>query len=268
MRPHADWRRLPRNRADYLHMAERMLMIQDPAQVEVYEDKSEQFRLWGHWMPDTWRFADRDQAMAFVGQAFFPLVSKADVGASSTNVRILNDRVQAEAHVMQLFGEGIKVHHGAPCPETMQKDYVLLQRFIPHKVTWRVNAIGDARAAFMRFCYPDKPVAQTGNVEPVKKRTDEVESLFTYADEVFADIGSKWCALDILKDTDGTWKLLETSLAWPWPSPGDCNSAPIFGSSKQWIQIWDVMFEQVAAGAFGSAASPAVPSSSTSAATC
>lgn len=271
IRPHADWRKLPRNKAeDYPTMAERLpVMIQDAAQVEVYEDKSEQFRRWSRWMPETWRFTDFDAAVAFLDAAPYPLVSKADVGASSVNIRILDNRAEAGRHLQQIFGEGVPVSHGAEkAPKTLQKGYALLQRFIPHKVTWRVNAIGDARAAFMRYCFPDKPVAQTGNVEPVKRKTNEVESLFAYADEVFDAIGTKWCALDVLKDVDGSWKLLETSLAWPWPSPGDCNNAPIFGSSRKWIEIWEVMFEQVQAGAFSSAGSSAAPSSSTSAATC
>jgi biotin carboxylase len=265
IRPHADWRRLPQNKAvDFPLMASRLLMVQDAAQVEVYEDKSEQFRRWAKWMPETWRFTGLEPALAFLAGAPWPLVSKADVGASSVNVRVLANRAEAEAHLRQLFGDGVPVSHGAEkAPKTLQKGYALLQRFIPHKITWRVNAIGDARAIFMRYCYPDRPVAQTGNVEPVMKLTAGNQRLLDYANEVLADIGTKWCALDILQDTDGTWKMLETSLAWPWPSPGKCNEAPIFGSSRRWLEIWDAMFEQIAAGAFGSAACSAAPSSST-----
>lgn len=249
IRPHADWRKLPQNREDFAVMRERLTMIQDQAQVDVYEDKSEQFRRWGDWMPDTWRFTDADQARAFVAGAEYPLVSKADVGASSVNVRILYGKKEAAAHITALFGNGVQVNHGAACPDTMQMGYALLQRFIPHKITWRVNAIGDARAAFMRYCYPDRPVAQTGNVEPVMVMTPQVESLFEYADRVFAHIGTKWCALDILQDGD-EWKLLETSLCWPFPSPGTCNEGTIFRSKHKWIGMFEAMFDDVEKGAF------------------
>jgi len=252
VRPHADWRQLPKNREDYKRMvAAGLTMIQDQAQIDLYEDKSGQFARWGHWMPDTWRFTDHDMAQAHVAQADYPVVSKADVGASSTNVRILYDKVEAEKHIAQLFDAGILVHHGANCPQTRQKDYALLQRFIPHKTTYRVNALGNARAVFFRHCYSDRPVAQTGNVDPAFAMTPELESLLEYSDRVFADIGSKWCALDILKDGDG-WKMLETSLAWPWPSPGDCNSGTIFRSPKgrKWIGMFDVMFDELEAGAW------------------
>ena len=174
LRCHADWRRLPDNRRDYSRMLETgLLMIQDQGQIDCYEDKSEQFLRWNHWMPDTWLIADESMALGFVDSyTDWPLVSKANVGASSVNVRILKDKREAQNHVMQLFGVGIEVHHGANCPMTRQKGYALLQRFIPHTITWRVNAMGDARAVFKRYCYKDRPVAQTGNVDPTYEMED------------------------------------------------------------------------------------------------
>ena len=120
-------------------LSARHLMLQDPTQIAVYEDKSAQVALWAEWMPDTWRFTDEAAAMALLAGATYPLVSKADVGASSTNVRILETRAQAEQHVREVFGPGVSVHHGAHCPRTKQHGYVLLQRFIPHTITYRVQ---------------------------------------------------------------------------------------------------------------------------------
>jgi hypothetical protein len=259
IRPHADWRQLPTNRLDFRTMRERGLtMIQDEAQVDLYEDKSGQFARWGAWMPDTWRFTDQAAALTFLDGAAFPLVSKADVGASSVNVRILYTLDQAAAHVRQLFGRGIPVNHGAHCPDTLQKGYALLQRFIPHTTTWRVNAIGDARAVFKRYCYKDRPVAQTGNVDPTYEMSAELESLLDFSDRFFAHAGTKWCAIDVLKDGDA-WKLLETSLAWPWPSPGDCNNGTIFRSRHKWIGMFEAMFDEVERGAWAGQAASAVP---------
>jgi hypothetical protein len=251
VRPHAEPEALERNRADYAYMAKRLTMIQDATQIAVYENKSQQWARWAQWMPETWRFTNQDEALAFLDTAPYPLVSKSDVGASSVNVRILGDRPAAQAHVVQVFTSGIEVDHCAGPAKvrsvSVQRDYVLLQRFIPHTVTWRVNAIGRRRAAFCRYCHPDRPVAQTGNVEPIMRITRGVERMLEFANRFFAAAETKWCAIDLLRDGD-EWRLLETSLAWPWPSPGRCNEAPIFGSRRKWLQMFDVMFDEVEAG--------------------
>lgn len=249
IRPHAEPKALARNHSDFALMARSLTMIQDEAQVLLYEDKSGQFRAYGDWMPDTWRFVSKAAAMDFVALADFPLVSKADVGASSVNVRILKTKAEAVAHVAQLFGAGVQVNHCSGGAKSMQRGYALLQRFVPHDITWRVNAVGYSRAVFKRFNYIDRAVAQTGNVEPVTELTDEVKSLLHFADRFFEHAGTKWCAIDVLKDGDN-WRLLETSLAWPWPSPGACNSAPFFGSDKRWIDLFSVMFDEYEGGAW------------------
>ena len=239
---------LARNRQDYAEMRKRLTMVQDQAQIDVYEDKSEQWRRWGAWMPDTWRFTKLDDALAFLAGADFPIVSKADTGASSRNVRVLGYRDEAEAHAVQVFKRGIPIERGR-----VQRGYLLLQRFIPHRITYRVNALGNARAAFFRYCYPDRPVAQTGNVDPAMEMTEELESLFEFSDGFFRAAGTKWCAIDVLKDGD-KWKLLETSEGWPWPSPGTCNQAPIFRStrSRRWIEMMDLLLDEIEEGAFSS----------------
>lgn len=249
IRPHADPKVLQENKDDFALMDRHLKMIQDWPQVEIYEDKSAQFWRWGEWMPDTWRFSDKEKALDFLKSAPFPLVSKADVGASSVNVRILADHTAAIKHVREVFERGVIVNHCSGSAKSKQKDYVLLQRFIPHTVTWRVNAIGRTRAVFKRFCYPDKPVAQTGNVEPVMEMTPEIESLLDFSNQFFTAVNTKWCAIDVLKDGN-QWKILETSLAWPWPSPGKCMEAPLFGSNRTWKDMFEVMFDEVDSGAW------------------
>ena len=249
IRPHADPKRLKRNREDYDRLAQSLTMIQDRTQVQLYEDKSGQFREWHDWMPQTWRFTDRAAALSWAETVDLPIVSKADVGASSKNVRVIRDRGELRRHIDSLFGRGIRVNHCAGGAVSLQKGYLLAQAFIPHQVTWRVNAIGRTRAIFKRFCYRDRPVAQTGNVQPVMSLDKETESLLEYADRFFAHAGTKWCAIDVLRAADG-WKLLETSLAWPWPSPGQCNKAPLFRSEhgRVWGDLWEAMFDEIEAG--------------------
>jgi hypothetical protein len=249
IRCHAVPEILQRNHQDFVLMDERCQMIQDADQVMLYEDKSGQFEKWGDWMPETGRFTDAASALEFANSLDLPIISKADVGASSKNVRVLTHRDQVDRHIELAFGSGIEVHHCAGGFKSMQKGYVLLQRFVPHDVTWRVNAIGNGRAIFKRYNYRDKPVAQTGNVEPVMQITDEIDTLLQYANAFFEHAGTRWCAVDILRDGN-KWKILETSLAWPWPSPGQCNLAPIFGTRWVWAQMFDAMFTEFEAGAW------------------
>ena len=252
IRPHAIPAILDRNQLDFVQMSERLTMVQDAAQVEVYDDKSAQFWRWAKWMPRTWRFDSQDNALNFARS--WPIndwiVSKADVGASSKNVRILKSRKELIDHIRLVFGRGIEVDHCAggragEQAKSKQRGYVLLQAFIPHTCTWRVNAIGRGRAMFKRFNGNDGK-AQTGNVEPVKDYSDAaVQAILSHADRIFADIGTKWCALDILMD-GSTPYLLETSLGWPWPSPGDCDNAPFVGVDRpyQWRDMWNLMLDE------------------------
>lgn len=244
IRPHPAFMR--EHRWIDLQMRNSLTMIQDRAQVEVYEDKSEQFRRWSKWMPRTWRFTDLKSVLS----ADLPadIVSKADEGASSVNVRVLRDRNALQDHARQVFMGGIEVSRCADGHKTTQRDYLLLQEFIPHVITWRVNRIGDKYAVFKRFCYPDKPVAQTGNVEPVVRQDSLIDDLLEFAKSVTEDIGTKWVALDILAADDG-FKLLETSLAWP-TTAGGTDKAIFTDSPRRWGEIWDLLIDEVERGAF------------------
>jgi len=214
-------------------------------------------------MPRTWRFDNLENALGFART--WPvndwIVSKADVGASSKNVRILKSRKDLIDHIRLAFGRGIEVDHcaggrGNEQAKSKQRNYVLLQQHIPHDHTWRVNAIGRGRAMFKRFNGADGK-AQTGNVEPVKDYDGAaVQAVLALANEIFAAIGTKWCALDILHDVNtGALYLLETSLGWPWPSPGDCDNAPFVGVEAfyRWRDMWELMLDEYEAGVWGSA---------------
>lgn len=253
IRPHATPAVLHRNKnEDAPIMFERLTMIQDAQQVRLYEDKTAQLALFGEWMPDTTVETDRAVARGLAEvSGLLPLVSKANEGASSVNVRIIRSRDELLAHIDQAFGPGIPVRYCDSRGTTgLQKGYVYLQEFIPHDITYRVNIIGSGRAIFKRYCYPDKPVAQTGNVDAVHELDPLMESLLEYADRFAAFAGTKWCALDILRHGD-EWKLLETSLAWPWPpTRADLASAPIFRTKYQWGDLFKCLMTEVLRGAF------------------
>jgi hypothetical protein len=85
--------------------------------------------------------------------------------------------------------------------------------------------------------------------------------LLQYAGAVFAALETRWCAIDVLRDGD-RWRLLETSLAWPWPSPGDCDNGVFFieqddafvPSGRRWIDMMDVLLDEAEADVWNRAA--------------
>ncbi len=255
IRPHATPAVLHRNKwEDDLYMRDRLTMIQDESQVMLYEDKTEQLKKFHRWMPDTHIAASAAVAheIAKHWNVRFPMVSKANEGASSVNVRIIRSNDELHAHIDQAFGPGIPVQYCDSRGTTgLQKGYVYLQEFIPHDITYRVNILGSGRAIFKRYCYPDRPVAQTGNVDAVHELDPLMESLLEYADRFAAFAGTKWCALYVLRHGD-EWKLLETSLAWPWPPTlADLASAPIFRTKYRWGDLFKCLMGEVLRGEWG-----------------
>jgi hypothetical protein len=251
-RPHAHPATLKRNQlVDYPAMIDKLIMIQDKTQADLYEDKTGQFERWGKWMPNTRIITSKEEALSFAEMQDFPIISKANEGASSKNVRIIACYDDLVSHINRVFGAGETIYHcDSKGTTSKQVGYIYLQEFVSHDTTYRVNAIGNGRAIFKRYNYPDKQVAQTGNVEPVLVLDEKMESLLEFADAFFTEAETKWCALDVLETPQG-WKLLETSLAWPWPSPGACSQATIFRTKHKWVDMWEVLLDEIEEGTWG-----------------
>lgn len=275
IRPHATPSVLKRNQeVDFPVMRGACTkMVQDWDQVRTYEDKKRQMDMFcaadlGGDMPMTFHSTDLEQIVEILeSSSRMTWVSKAKEGASSTNVRVL-DKAAMIKHAREVFSKGVKVHHcDSKGTTSIQKGYMLLQEFIPHTFTWRINRIGDAYAIFHRFNYKDRAVAQTGNVNPIitappSHSNQMFLKALQFAEYVTARLGTRWVALDVLSWADKMY-LLETSLAWPWPSPGDCDQAgffradgtPVEGYSWNGIgpggegNMFDLMFDAVERGA-------------------
>jgi glutathione synthase/RimK-type ligase-like ATP-grasp enzyme len=256
VRPSTNPKLLRPAQALYERMVKKLMMVQDATQIQLYDSKIKQLAAWAEFMPPTWYFTSKDRALAFIESEDAPeqLVSKADVGSASKNIRLLYTRAEQRAHINEVFDRGIKVTHcsggGDNASYSTQRNYLLLQKLVPHLVTWRVNAIGRGRAIFKRYCYAERQVAQSGNVEPVMELDAQTRSLLEFSNQIFATLGTNWCAIDVLQDEAAArWYLLETSLAWPWPSPGDCMSAPFFGvRGYNWTGMWRLLFDEYEAG--------------------
>jgi hypothetical protein len=91
--------------------------------------------------PRTEVFYNRDEAIAFVSAADYPLVCKTDTSATSKGVSILRGRRSALRLVGQAFGRGLVPRSWDR--RDRQRGYVLLQAYVPHEQEWRIVRIGD-----------------------------------------------------------------------------------------------------------------------------
>jgi hypothetical protein len=127
IRPHAAPNKQKSMRDDSL-MRSCLTMVQDRAQVDVFENKGEQFARWAEFMPPTWRFNARPTALKFADSAdpHMVFVSKADEGASSSNIRILSTRAALKEHIKTVFMRGVRGRHCGG-HMTMPRTYIMLQ---------------------------------------------------------------------------------------------------------------------------------------------
>lgn len=236
--------------------------IQDLQQIEFYEDKQAQMEQFGAWMPESHIFTDREAAEAYAGDIYeryrFPAVSKSREGSSSHNIRILQTRADAKREIEAIWSDrGLKLH----TQPGWQKGYWLVQEFIPHNITFRVTIVGSKIHVYKRFCYPDKAVAAPARVvptEPVNYADPVMQDLLAWSAKVFEDIGTKFCAIDVLYDHQRQkWVLLETSLAWARGDDPAANSK-FFDSKWSLNQQWDLLLDEIEAGVFGDEPAPKI----------
>jgi hypothetical protein len=126
------------------------------------------------------------EALDFIRNAELPVVGKTNIGASGSGVSILNSRAEAEQYVRMTFsGAGLKRKVGPKwrkkgfagrvlmklihprefrlkilsyrnARSEMQRDFVLLQEYIPHTFEWRCVRIGDSFFAHKKLVRNEK----------------------------------------------------------------------------------------------------------------
>lgn len=158
-------------------------------EIQIYENKKNL----SYWLaannvphPKTWVFYYEAEALEFLETANIPLVGKTSIGGGGSGVRVLKTREEAMAYTKNTFsGEGATMQVGPKWrkkgfagrvlkkllhPEELriklkqykfqrsevQKDFVILQEFIPHDFEWRCVRIGDSFFAHKKLKMGDK----------------------------------------------------------------------------------------------------------------
>lgn len=219
--------------------------VQDSEQLRMYERKVSQCDTYREWIPKTWIFTDREQAVDFADRNYEssrPVISKSTIGSSSHNVRLLSNTRAMLAEAEFAFGDGFEVQGG------WQQGYVLWQEYVPHDVTWRVTVLGRQLSFYCRFNYVDRPMAAPASevgFAPVTSWSDVPTSLLEYANAFFNEFDLKFCAADFIPYGD-SWRLLETATSWARSYKP--HLVPWLGTKYTLATQFDLLMEEIKAG--------------------
>lgn len=209
-----------------------------------FDDKVKQsflFAALGIPSPKTWVCFDKQEALDFAVKADYPLVIKLRSGASSRNVRLIENSVEARRWVELLFKRGVgsmadysdtkiksiyrRLRYVAKILLTdrpfyhdwgIHKDYILFQEFIPdNSFDIRVHVIGNRAFGLRRFNRPGDFRASGGHQDDVNPTEVDLDAV-RLALDVSKRIGMQCAAMDILKRADEFLisEVSYTSYAW------------------------------------------------------
>ncbi|MDD3104073.1 MAG: hypothetical protein PHY24_07670 [Candidatus Cloacimonetes bacterium] len=207
----------------------RALFYPSILECELYENK----KFLSYWLrandiphPATRVFYNKQEALAWVSKAAYPLVGKINIGASGKGVRILYRESDAVKYVSTAFDKGLKPYigpnlkHGriikkisnairkkglvgkrvksytAIMAESQQ--YCIFQEFIKHGFEWRVVIIGESYFAHKKLLHEQKA---SGSLR--KDYSDPPLRLLDFAREIFMKNSFLSVSMDIFQSGEG-----------------------------------------------------------------
>jgi glutathione synthase/RimK-type ligase-like ATP-grasp enzyme len=200
-------------------------------EILIYENK----RFCSFWMqanqvphPKTHVFYHLKEALSFIQTSHWPLVTKTNIGASGSGVVVLKNQSEARDYIEKLFsGEGAKkrigpnmqkggwvkrISHYLFHPEDVikkyrfyqkkaadvQKDFVILQEYVPHEYEWRVVRIGESFFAHKKLKLGEKA---SGSL--LKNYDNPPIELIQFVKDFTDQFGFYSQAVDIFDSPDG-----------------------------------------------------------------
>lgn len=216
-----------------------------------YDDKLEQARQLSRWMPRTQVFYTPNAARRWLDKnSSVPFMSKSAEGASSHNVRLVRTLDEARLEIKHAFSDlGIKCRYGQT-----QRGYLLWQDFIAgNDGDIRIIAIGRQRLVLRRGNRDDRPMASgSGRLLSMTNanmaKDEDAQQALAVANMFFAQENMNWCGIDMVKDAQGKWYILETTVGWTLHGYYDCE---FIGDRRKGDQVWSVFIDEIEAGVFG-----------------
>jgi glutathione synthase/RimK-type ligase-like ATP-grasp enzyme len=208
----------------------------------------------------TWVFYAREDALAWLQEASYPVVAKLRSGSGSANVRLLRDFDQARRYAERMFGKGYasvpsyfddmgtKMRSVRSWPDRMAKlkrlpaalkrrmqyrtlahrenGYLLVQQFIPgNRFDTRITVVGDRAWGFIRRVRPnDFRASGSRNIDYGVENIDP--QCVRIGFETAAKLGVQSVAFDFVHTPEGRPLLVEFSLGF--------ESLPVYRVAGQW----------------------------------
>jgi glutathione synthase/RimK-type ligase-like ATP-grasp enzyme len=184
----------------------------------IYENKratADWLELHGYPHPRTHVFSRKADALEHIARCDLPVVFKANIGASATQVRIVRSRLAARVIVEAAFGPlhaalslGAVGYHfkGVPLPffGKAQKHHVIVQEYVPVKWEWRIIRIGGSYFGHQKLLKGQyaSGSGRVGWVAPPRE-------LLLLAKDLCDRGGFYSMALDVFETTDGRYLINE-----------------------------------------------------------
>lgn len=200
-----------KEKVEFLEKHLNKLILPKAESLWFYEDKIRQAWLYEYYnLPfiKTFITHDKREALTYVENSNYPIVSKDKTSSSANGVRLINNKIEAKKHVIEIFTKGLKL------PETYikQKNYVIFQEKVPNEgFDLRVIIIGNYYLGYYR--YPNKGDFRASGSGVVEKKEipKEVLLLAKKVKNVLPD--TNMLAVDFLQDSrDMKYYIIETSL--------------------------------------------------------
>jgi glutathione synthase/RimK-type ligase-like ATP-grasp enzyme len=201
-----------------------MQIYPDMALIREYEDKAKQAAAYAEdWMPKTEVYTDPASATSAITKFGFPFVSKSKTGSASMNVRMINNKAEAENEIGAAFGHGLKAPHGLG--EIVQRGYLIWQKFCSgNDYDYRACIVGEHVMLLRRYNRKNVPFASgSGLTEAVEQLDEETRDVLDFAFRFFRWAGQEWSGIDVVFDPDeNEWRLLETTVGWKQSAYSEC----------------------------------------------
>jgi glutathione synthase/RimK-type ligase-like ATP-grasp enzyme len=213
MRHAMRFREVDKKLAESLAQLKNIVMIPTIYECRLYDDKIRQSKGLSKWMPKTLYLTTSTEAQMALRGVSFPLISKSNIGAGSSNIRMLENESQAKEEIKLTFeGEGIVIHSNL-----RQRNYLLWQEFCPkNENDWRVILIARRYAMVLkRYNRPNLPFASgSGNFDFITNLNTDIEQMLNLTYDFASEYGFTFVGVDIVKNKNNKYVILEMTAGW------------------------------------------------------